>query len=240
MSDLDLTTLEDRVDAVAKSGPSYGSLRLRDESFAALHEHAIVAFINSPGFGQSRMPSMAVWLRRWTFEATTIPQPDILSAANQGYRPDMPLTAVRYEPRYLDLHRDSFANFVNPEGFGYFKDRRHVGFFRPHQFRSPPTTSADLVNITLIGLVLHDAPLAYISDALPRMDLLRKSKVRPLDEFETLGLARIKAGYLVVSLQEGNRLRLLGAIRATKQCVECHGCERGDLLGAFSYVLRRH
>ena len=30
------------------------------------------------------------------------------------------------------------------------------------------------------------------------------------------------------------RVRVLGAIRAAKQCIDCHGGGRGDLLGAFS------
>ena len=33
-------------------------------------------------------------------------------------------------------------------------------------------------------------------------------------------------------------LRFLGAVRSTKQCVACHGGDRGALLGAFSYRLR--
>jgi hypothetical protein len=32
---------------------------------------------------------------------------------------------------------------------------------------------------------------------------------------------------------------MLGLARSVKQCVACHGGARGDLLGAFSYVLRR-
>jgi len=32
--------------------------------------------------------------------------------------------------------------------------------------------------------------------------------------------------------------RMLGSIRSTKQCIACHGGERGVLLGAFSYTLR--
>jgi mono/diheme cytochrome c family protein len=30
---------------------------------------------------------------------------------------------------------------------------------------------------------------------------------------------------------------MLGAVRSTRQCVACHGGDRGDLLGAFSYAL---
>ena len=45
------------------------------------------------------------------------------------------------------------------------------------------------------------------------------------------------------ALRKGDELfvrdhRMLGAVRATKQCLECHGGNRGDLLGAFSYTLR--
>ena len=37
----------------------------------------------------------------------------------------------------------------------------------------------------------------------------------------------------------GDGLRMLGAVYSLKQCVACHGGERGDLLGALSYRLER-
>jgi hypothetical protein len=39
--------------------------------------------------------------------------------------------------------------------------------------------------------------------------------------------------------RDGGGLRMLGAVYSLKQCVACHGGERGDLLGAFSYTLER-
>jgi hypothetical protein len=36
-----------------------------------------------------------------------------------------------------------------------------------------------------------------------------------------------------------SRHAILGAISGLKQCVACHGCAGGDLLGAFTYTLRR-
>ena len=36
-----------------------------------------------------------------------------------------------------------------------------------------------------------------------------------------------------------NRIEMLGALRATKQCMQCHQVPSGTLLGAFSYELRR-
>jgi hypothetical protein len=35
-----------------------------------------------------------------------------------------------------------------------------------------------------------------------------------------------------------DKARMMGSIRAVKQCLQCHGGSRGDLLGAFSYGLR--
>jgi hypothetical protein len=32
---------------------------------------------------------------------------------------------------------------------------------------------------------------------------------------------------------------MLGSLRATKHCLQCHSGSRGSLLGAFSYRLRR-
>ena len=34
-----------------------------------------------------------------------------------------------------------------------------------------------------------------------------------------------------------NRIRMVGSLRAGKDCMECHSIRRGELLGAFSYEL---
>jgi hypothetical protein len=70
------------------------------------------------------------------------------------------------------------------------------------------------------------------------MDEQRKAKTRPLDSFEIAGLAELRKGQALVAREQNERLRMLGAIRATQHCTACHDCERGDMLGAFSYVLR--
>lgn len=48
----------------------------------------------------------------------------------------------------------------------------------------------------------------------------------------------LEQGEDLFASRDGDDLRMLGAVRSAKQCVACHGGERGDLLGAFSYVLR--
>ena len=58
-----------------------------------------------------------------------------------------------------------------------------------------------------------------------------KRKLTPRGERQASRMA------LWLHRQTPDGLRILGAIRAAKQCVDCHGGERGALLGAFSYTL---
>jgi hypothetical protein len=49
----------------------------------------------------------------------------------------------------------------------------------------------------------------------------------------------LDAGDDTVTENSANELVMLGALRAATPCMKCHQVERGDLLGAFSYVLQR-
>jgi hypothetical protein len=62
-------------------------------------------------------------------------------------------------------------------------------------------------------------------------------KTRPLDIFEIAGVAELRQGKDIYIRHKGNAIRMLGALRATTQCLECHSENKnGDLLGAFSYT----
>jgi len=121
-----------------------------------------------------------------------------------------------------DTHQAGIVDFANPGGFGLVKDRQHVAGFQGHQFSKVPRSA--------------DSWVVYISDHLPSMDELRAAPRRPLDDFETLGLAALRNGDDLFMRQNNEGRRLLGAIRNARRCLECHGGERGDLLGAFSYT----
>ena len=69
--------------------------------------------------------------------------------------------------------------------------------------------------------------------------MARKAPTRALDKFELSGLETIRSGEDIVVADTAKGLRMLGAIRNAKQCIECHAGQRGDLLGAFSYSLRK-
>jgi hypothetical protein len=147
------------------------------------------------------------------------------------------------------MHLDAQVDFANPYGFGYFADREHVAGFVPHRFSRSPDPfhghqaprdaklhgSWTTRKVELVSLLKHEQPRVYVSKHLPRMDELRDAPTRPLDAFEQEHLPALHAGEEIRTQDDGDRFRMLGAVRAARQCVTCHAVEHGALLGAFSY-----
>ena len=208
----------------------------------ALHEETFSIFVNQPGFGVARMSGVDRFLRTQRRQDVPIAQPSTPSPS-----PWLPeslsneSSALGNYGELYSLHEASFMDFVNPLGFGFSKDRQHVAGFQAHQFSqmqsAPPNWT--LQRIDLIGLVVHKEPIVYVSDFLPRMDELRAAPTRAVDDFEAAGLTALERGQELFVCDQGSERRMLGAIRAVRQCLACHEGERGDLLGAFAYRLTR-
>jgi len=79
--------------------------------------------------------------------------------------------------------------------------------------------------------------VAYVSKNLPQMDELRAAPTRPLDPFEQQSINRLRADEDVMIDETPARIRMIGSLRASKTCLECHSVRRGDLLGALTYEL---
>jgi hypothetical protein len=232
-----------------------GAVAEREERLRYLHSSTVRHFVNSPGFGVARLletPNEYVLdqdalkdsiplasLRPDDVEIKAL-TPPVKSASD---------SLSQLAPASDDLrgfHHSGFANFLDPLRFGLIEDRDHVAGFISHRFYRGPSLPLEkerdhwfIQNLQLVSLLKHDPPAAYLSENLPRMDELRDAKTRPLDAFEEQALAALRGGE-DVTMQEGpDRIRMLGSIRALKQCVKCHAVERGELLGAFSYELRR-
>ena len=167
-----------------------------------------------------------------------------------------------------DFHTDTAHEFTRPDSWGLVKDKTRVAGFLPHALDFVPDEGYrrwyDLENPTkdkagnvtafplaerwavrkveLIGLLMHDAPVAYMNpdDKLPTMATAKDSKTRELTEFESGGLKDLAAGKEVVAVDATtNQVRMVGAIRMADACLKCHEGKRGDLLGAFTYDLVR-
>lgn len=215
-------------------------LKGRMLSLRAIHQDRTYQFSRAMGFGHARMIRM--------FEpdpdhfapefVPSIPQadeyvPDLVSLGDEA--------AAERVAGFGKMHTGVVLDFVNPDGWGYVKSRTQVAGFRPHRFgRSPEMIDRWAVTrVDLIGLLKHDQPAVYVSELLPRMDKLKDAPTRKLDSFEAEGLRAVRQGDDLFARGTDTDARMVGAIRSVKQCVECHGGQRGDLLGAFSYRLTR-
>ncbi len=68
-------------------------------------------------------------------------------------------------------------------------------------------------------------------------EVTAKLETRPLDIFEIAGVAELSQGKQLFVRHKDNVIRMLGALRASEQCLQCHtDNKKGDLLGAFSYT----
>jgi hypothetical protein len=205
-----------------------------------LHEQTVTRFIDSPGFGVTRMiqPSEAS-IDISTGKTPNIPNPGRSILIDSPWYQKV-LQTVQDKGALQKMHESSVVDFAFGEGFGFFKDRRHVAGFLSHHFRMLPKVEHwKLEAVDLVSLLLHDPPLAYVSADLPRMDQLRSAPTRSLDLFESEGIGKLNTGQDIFVQQTAGIVRMLGSIRALRQCIRCHDCGRGDLLGAFSYTLLR-
>ena len=207
----------------------------RAHQLKTLHERQVALFVNSPGFGVARMfyPS-ADSLARGLRDEPVPAQPSPRDASIES--PGESLPAEEILGPLLD---DSILDFVNLRGVGYLRDRRHGTGFQSHRFSRVPASGNRwrVRTLDLVSLLRHDPPAVYVADHLPSMARLGDTPTRPPDRFEALGLAALRRGEDVLAAEGDGGTRMLGAIRANGRCLDCHGGNRGDLLGAFSYTL---
>jgi hypothetical protein len=219
----------------------------RVRSLERLHAGVVKQFIDSPDFGMGRMRARPpkpyvleeeVKQRREAIDNSAIPQP---SPAYSPVAPDSAEVEPTTEAHFLAAHHDNLFDFLNPERFGFVRSREKVAGFLPHQFRSNPqgTNRWRVQRLELLGLLKFDEPVVYLSPYLPRMDELSTAPTRSLDAFEKKALEGLLAGEDLMVQRMPRRLRILGSLRAMEQCVKCHHVQRGELLGAFSYLMIR-
>jgi hypothetical protein len=237
-----LSSVESRLD---------GGKRYRSYLLQELHREYLTKFVSRPGFGYARLmhrsrPSEEN-LRFEETEPIALPPapPEDWSPLNIEKGTVTPRVPVPNQPDLstsLTLHTLSLVDFVNVSGFGYVKDKQHVAGFQSHGFGSLPKLDDNrwtLQHLELVSLLKFDEPAVYITEHLPRMDELVDAPTRPLDAFEATALRALRDGEDLIVDSTPNRIRMLGSIRAGKQCLECHTATRGQLLGAFSYRFRR-
>ncbi|MBA4019509.1 MAG: hypothetical protein C0483_20280 [Pirellula sp.] len=234
----------------------------RAESLKLLHSESVAQFVSrNDRFGYSRMPAIgpsyieqrrpyedltlarAAALPREEYDAAPVQASadGATSSPEREVEPGTPIAVVEA----LSLHRASREAFLSPSQFGYIENVDRVAGFASHGFNWRPEQNANIpdtwktVRLELLSWLKHDEPRVYVSEKLPRMEELSSTKTRDLDRFETSALEQLKGGEELQTASTPNRIVMLGALRASNSCLQCHSVPHGTLLGAFSYELHR-
>ncbi|HEX3659580.1 MAG TPA: hypothetical protein VHV55_27580 [Pirellulales bacterium] len=222
----------------------YRSYRLK-----SLHDKYRYDFVLSQGFGPMRMAGNRMRREQIIVEDRGPILVEVPHEPAAGGSPEPSARAPQAKTQPIsqtlqEMHQEGMADFVDPERMGYVADLDHVAGFQSHRFTKMPARVDDawrggwkIERLELIGLLKYDQPTAYISEHLPRLDELGQLATRTLDDFETAALGRLRTSEDVVIAEEPGRIRMLGSLRAGKNCLQCHAVERGELLGALTYEL---
>jgi len=153
------------------------------------------------------------------------------------------------DPQIQLMHADKAEHFVAVKGFGA---RRVISMFDMNHFSLAAKSNNEkwkVTNIDVVGNLTH-RPRTYMTKDIVSRKELTNVPTRMMDEFETKNLEKLRkalagpefvknpAAEFATWKEEDGGVRILGSLRATKGCLECHTAKEGQLLGALSYTLR--
>lgn len=212
-----------------KKRPPEGKSHDRPESLRAtmaqmMHDEAYQHFVRQPGLGYSRLgPLVSVMPREWKM-------------------PEWTSEELSKEPPPVRGHKDiELIHGFSLLNFGASNTKKPEERWREWYAKKQPKKEFlwEIKSLDLVGLVMHEEPVVYISETVPKMKDLKTTPTRDLDLFEAEGLQELQAGKPLFVRSKGDTIRVLGPIPAQNACLKCHaGAQEGDLLGAFSYTLR--
>jgi hypothetical protein len=136
------------------------------------------------------------------------------------------------------LHTERVEKFVAEDGFGM---RRVITMKAPTPIVLPVDKKGnvyDVKSLDLVSLKKDADPIVFVSAASRHVKKQKDAVKRAPDEFETAAFKKL-ADEEVVWMTSGEEIRMVGALRATEDCMSCHKAENGQIIGAFSYTLAR-
>lgn len=191
-----------------------------------LHREALAHFHADPANGHRRMPPVfekvaKEWKTPWF-------SPGDLEK-------DEP---IPFSKDMKHIHDTSVNDFLSPKPT-VANDGQQPAVFWPIGKFDKEQKVWEAKSVDLIGLLKNPEPVVYDSERMTDMDDPDHPPTRLLDPFEQAGLQALTKGENLFGRSRDGVIRLLGAVRAEASCVKCHRDKKeGDLLGAFSYVVR--
>jgi hypothetical protein len=222
----------------------YEERSYRSSVFQKLHSRSYESFIRAEGFGIGRISSP----RREHMESPPLRDIAFRERLPKDFEGNSWRSDLLHDqsPPLAKLHNISRFDFADPELMGHtIEPRSKIAGFVTHanKFSPPALLESDekicLHRLELVSLLKYPEPRVYVLDHLPRMDQLSATDAptRTLNEFEAASLTKLRTAEDLVIDQSQTPVRMLGSLRASNRCLDCHNVQRGELLGAFSYAL---
>jgi hypothetical protein len=224
-----------------------GPGQMLQTAMSRLHAEAVNKFVNTRGFGVGRIGQIGVnqlgqfggsQIGQLGVGSTALPKEWTIPWWSPGELDQV--TPVEGKKDLDQIHQASLKDFNSPAEHSLPAKKKESS---PH--RGVQSADGDkqktwrIKTLDLVGLLTHDQPVVYVSENPPAMKDLKDMPTRRLDFFEFAGLEAIHKGEQTFIREKDGTIRMLGAIRAAKECLFCHSdCHEGTLLGAFSYTLR--
>jgi hypothetical protein len=156
------------------------------------------------------------------------------------------------------MHEYFIERFVDSDGFGSERMGQPSMISRDHELRVAgrvyAISSIDLISLhsdAALRSKVRPAPARFAASAPPTTGPfaytqpfnvtkahLQESARRPLRDRELAAIDKLAAGEETVFNESSMPTLLIGAVRASSQCLKCHEGPAGRMLGAFSYSLQ--
>jgi hypothetical protein len=247
-------------DAKAKHLPIAG---LRDRMLENYHGQATDIFTAIPGFGMERMPSLYKYVpfevpdlstNEVEVEKQIVPPKlltDVFAKSLDDFRdPTKPLPPVKKKAPMFDAGAGFSSSFggtvttglqlrlldlvglTDADGPRVYSGGKAFEAVR----MSAEEVKAERAKNPKLGFYIPPPKRPARAQDKEKV-ASAKLEMRPLDLFEIAGVAELQQGKDLFVRHKGSAIRMLGALRATDVCLQCHAdSKKGDLLGAFSYT----
>ncbi|HYG76685.1 MAG TPA: DUF3365 domain-containing protein [Planctomycetota bacterium] len=197
------------------------------EAYAELHRHYAKAFVEEEGFGMERMEPLIRFhaVSSWGFHSHRRKRIKVdlkkieLIGVVQHAQPRV------YVSPYLASDRLWFEWISNEQSAATPGDQSRKKLLATHEEKPV------MERVSATGKMVTRIAKA------PKMNQFRNTPTRAPDEFETKALEQLKRGDHVAWQMDKDGVRMVGALRATKDCMACHEVKEGALLGALAYRL---
>jgi hypothetical protein len=248
----------------AVAGAAKKNLKIR-KGLNSYHANAVQIFSQAPGFGLTRMP---ILMKKVEEEVVILSPGELDVDSPLVNQPQLIEANKKFAEFFADKETRLFdarlrGNFYLPANIGETAKPVAEGTTKS----DPAATKLwRIETLNLVGLLEPKKPVVYVSHKVREEWIKNHFKVVDKDGlpvnpdnppavaeikdnlpagarlpnmFEEAAIQKLLQGQSLFVYGQEDTIRMMGALHATRQCLQCHDVLEGEVLGALSYTLRK-